>query len=550
MPTSPNLLAIKAQGLIGKPVLDHKDTVYAYEFTLAGGLEARAHLFRRAETQRIYGAYYVRGKRTAARSTQRTFEELADATNGREELLRIGQWLCEALLDEHRTTENDRHQAGSSAQTAHSQGGLTLEKAFNLYRKHRMPSLEMHSRLNMDRAIRLALAIWGGKKLVVGLVQEDLDQFTRVLLAGGDRTDGGTVEPLLVTVPDRGSSYLEGAPATRHVRIRPASHFNVLNKYRRLMTIWRWLVRARHLPYSPFTGLEFGVEAEPSVQVTQSEERYQAMRTVAAAAATTTSNAFKHLHRYAAPGLGLTFLDMVRLTGRRSSQVRRLRREDIHLTPAAAAAAAGALHLFSGETEEIAKYWLYGAVTYPGWINKGKRGRRRPAIIPMTDALHTVLSAHLAAMPCKNPEAWLFPAPRATEAEARGVATGQKEREVGAAGKKYVKDLYHRIGKLLARQSDGTTPRHTRKDGWHAFRRLRAKEMADIPRNYLEAHLGWTDLLKKRKTADIYLGMDPHDFFQTAFARRSLAKGRLVGSVGGVPIDLPAHVVARLEAAA
>jgi hypothetical protein len=220
------------------------------------------------------------------------------------------------------------------------------------------------------------------------------------------------------------------------------------------------------------------------------------------------------------------------------------------LTPAAAAKAAGELHLFAGQEEDIAKYWLFGAITYPAWINKGKRGRQRPAIVPMTDKLHSVVSAHLAAMPCQNPEAWLFPAPTATAVEAGGLATPAWGREVGVAGKKYVKDLYHRIGALLNRQSGGVLPPHAQKDGWHAFRRLRAKEMAELPRNYLEAHLGWTDSLRKLATADIYLGIDAHDYFQTAYARRDLAKARKIGNVEGVVIDLPPQVAAQLRAAA
>src|SRR5690348_10402324 len=120
----------------------------------------------------------------------------------------------------------------------------------------------------------------------------------------------------------------------------------------------------------------------------------------------------------------------------------------------------------------------------------------------MTQALHKVVSAHLDAMPCQNPEAWLFPAPTATEAGAMGVASKEKDCEVGAAGKKYVKDLYHRIGRMLADKGGVEVPCHTPKDGWHAFRRLRTREMKDLPRNYLEAHLGWTDTLKRRSTAD------------------------------------------------
>jgi integrase len=482
-------------------VLGSGTLIYLYKFHRPFG-DITGQLYTRPGSSKVQAAIILRSKRYGAFTTGLTREELK--AGGRTLLVQIGLRL------EQEATKWTKGEAAEKI-VANSVG-ITWDGAIRTFVASH-PNYPYAQRVLLARTHRVLTAIWP-RSLALALIDEDhLDELRDVLRIGGWGEPGtADFRPLEIAKPLKGQCAEFDVPSALIEGCKPATDKRIREILRTLARVWRWCARKDFVTGHPFKGRRTELEKLRPTQRRLAVDDFSPLLAVADNASQTRSNAYKNLREWQAPTTGRTFLLLVRETGMRRTEATRLRRRDILLTARAAQTASEEHELYQGDAAAaIGKTWIHGGIHSPAPNRKAKKGRGVAHLMPLSPTLRAALDAHMAAMPAKNPEAWLFPSPTATERRARGLEGGFS----GTPSAMWSKTLWANCWKL-ARETIGRDRR--RGEGWHSLRRMRAAELRglgwDLPT--ITALIGWTPEQSGIPMGDRYAGVDPKRVYAAA----------------------------------
>jgi len=352
------------------------------------------------------GAIEVTVKERADGRGSRYYAEYRHPTQGRKrpslqtDDLEVAKYRAKEIADEL-ALETNQGTVEDLART--SQYSVTLEDLFAAYRAVKLPMFVGNNGkpnghwVNLDRTMRVTLAILGPNQPVCEVGEADLDLFKRTRKAGEFEIVGSVLPDQydkLLFPPD---PVVMGACGPSTVRGELALLSVIFN--------WGW----RHkvpggrgrtlLASNPIKGISLRCGVEEPKRPVMTDARHQMLLKYAPTAEKVTRDRF--------PGMPAGFLHTLlmlgRGTARRIQAILGVRIRDVLLSRDQVRAKL----LELSWPEEWAEEWPYGAMFWDPEFDKEGYSR----VIPISKRLHDTLAHYLGTRGTMHPDAWLIPSP-------------------------------------------------------------------------------------------------------------------------------------------